>query len=162
MGIHNIIRYLLGIILLSTSCYAKDIKLAWDHDGNCDSFKIYRGFEGETGHPALVGTVLCSVTPHTFTDVDVPYGNLTWVVTSVKGGLESVASNEATFAYYYPRVKYDFDAEGNIIYKGENAVYAASDEETTWVITRYYYDGRGLVIEIKVKTGSWANRTQGW
>jgi YD repeat-containing protein len=147
--------------LLCTPCYALNIPLAWNHDGNCTSFKIYRGFEGETGYPVLVGTVPCTE-PYEFTDMDVPYGDLRWIVTAIKDDLESRPSNEATYAYYYPRVKYEFDTSGKILYKGENAVYAATDEDTTWVITKYYYDDQGRIIEIRVKEGAWTNRDQGW
>ena len=153
-----------GIIFLILFCagqaYPLDIPLGWNYDKDCDTFRIYRSEKGQLGWPRLVGEVPC--TERTFIDGNVPRGNLEWVVTAIKDGLESNASNSERYAYYYPRVRYDMDAQGHILYKGENANYAATDEDVTWVITKYYYDAQWRIIEIRVREGSWTNRDQEW
>jgi hypothetical protein len=155
------IGYIWGILFLIVGqCYAKDINLTWEHDGDCTEYRIYRGEANQTGWPTLVGTVPCTV--RRFADVDVPRGDLHWIATSYWDGLESNPSNEEFYAFYYPRVKYENDDRGHILFKGENANYAAVDDDTTWVITKYYYDLKWLIVEIRVREGSWTNRVQGW
>jgi hypothetical protein len=149
------------ILLLNPSVWAKDITLAWDHDGlNCTEFRIYRGFSIDHSWPELRGTVPCTQTQ--FTDTNIPFGDLRWVVTSYYNEIESQASNEERYAYYYPKAKYEYDAQGHVLYKGENANYGAVETDNTWVITKYYYDVKWNVIEIRVRTTSWTNRSSGW
>ena len=139
--------------------YAKDITLAWDHDGNCTEFRIYRS-EGESHWPNRVGTVGCDT--FEFTDIDIPCGNLSYVVTAYDGVSESNTSNEELYAYYYALVKFDYDSDGRILYKGENQDIAANEGDTDWIITNYYYNSNGMVQEMRVRTTSWTARDTGW
>ena len=76
--------------------------------------------------------------------------------------IESNASNEVLYAYYYALVKFDYDTSGRIIYKGENQDISANDADTDWVITKYYYGTNGTLTEMRVRETSWANRSIGW
>ena len=147
------------LILFAVQVYAKDITLAWDYDGECTEFRIYRSEDGGAFWPNRVGTVSCET--FQFTDLNVPNGELAYVVTAFED-VESNASNEVLYAYYYALVKFDYDASGRIIYKGENQDISADDSDTDWVITKYYYDTNGMVIEMRVRTTSWTDRATGW
>jgi len=77
-------------------------------------------------------------------------------------GLESGPSNEVLLAaYYYNSIRYDYDKSGRIMYKGEHTEQDASVSDTNWIISRYYYTG-GMVMQVRRRTTSWTNRTQGW
>ena len=138
--------------------FARDVTLAWDHPGGCTEFRVYRS-QGAAHWPERVGTVPCSVLQ--FTDLDVPNGQLSYVVTAWDG-IESNASNEVLLAYYYALVKFDYDSNGRILYKGENQDLLANDSDTDWVVTKYYYDAGGMVSEMRVRTTSWTDRALGW
>ena len=148
-----------AIIFFPVWSYGKDVSLKWDHDGVCTEYRIYRG-QGSGHWPELVGTVDCPTTE--FTDLDVPYGDLSWVVTAYWNDLESNASNEFELVYYYALVLFDYDANNRVIYKGENDDIAALEGDTDWVITKYYYNAGGMVISMRVRTTSWTNRATGW
>jgi YD repeat-containing protein len=147
------------LILWCSVCFAKDITLAWDHDGECTEFRIYRS-EGEAHWPNRVGTVPCDTLQ--FTDANIPAGNLGYVVTAWDGTEESNTSNEEAYAYYYALVRFDYDTSGRILYKGENQDISADDSDTDWVVTKYYYDANGMVTEMRVRTTSWTDRATGW
>jgi len=152
---------LIPLLFLTLNVFAKDVTLEWDHDEYCDEYRIYRS-QGSAHWPELVGTVDCPT--KTFTDTDVPHGYLEWIVTASYNDpeKESSASNAVELAYYYALVKMDYDGSGRLLYRGENDDINASDSDTDWVITRYYYDGSGRLTEMKVRTTSWTNRATGW
>ena len=153
------LKAILILILLASPALAKDVDLEWDHDCvNATGFHVYRS-QGSAHWPELVGSVDCPDTE--FTDLDVPYGDLSWVVTAY-GTEESNASNEVELAYYYALVKFDYDASGRIIYKGENDDISAATSDTDWVITKFYYNAQGMVSEMRVRTASWDDRATGW
>lgn len=58
--------------------------------------------------------------------------------------------------------KYDYDADGNCIYKGYNMNIQAADNDTGWRITRYDYDVDGQCTNKRIKTNSWTEREEGW
>jgi hypothetical protein len=159
-------RFLIAFALLSCVGPSKsveanrDVTLEWEYPGsNPDGFKLYRGYGGGKW-PVLVADVAGDL--REWTDQDVPHGDLHWIVTSYTGGKESHASNEAVYAYYYATTKYDYDASGRLLYKGEHATYNASPDDANWVVSKYYYDASGMVSEIRVRTTSWTNRATGW
>lgn len=151
-------KLILIILLIASIASAKDITLAWDYDGTCSEFRIYRS-EGSGHWPNRVGTVAYPTTQ--FIDIDVPNGDISYIVTAFDE-VESNASNEVTLAFYYAYTKYDYDASGRIIYKGENQDLNAADSDTDWVISKYYYDANGSLIQILVRTTSWTDRATGW
>jgi len=63
---------------------------------------------------------------------------------------------------YWYSVKYQYDDDGNCIYKGCNHNYDAEEDDENWFITRYYYDDDGNCIAKKVRQNSWTNRANGW
>jgi len=153
---------ILGFLLFASNVMAKNVILEWDHDGECEEYRIYRS-QGSNHWPELVGTVDCPTTE--FTDENVPHGDLSWVVTAYDSGYEkpeSRASNETELAYYYALVKFDYDGSGRVVYKGENDDIDALTSDTDWVITKYYYDGNGRITDMRVRTTSWDNRATGW
>ena len=76
---------------------------------------------------------------------------------------ESVFSNEILLAtYYFNLVKYDYDTQGRVTYKGQHTDVEATDVDNNWIITRYYYDTGGRFIALKIRTTSWVDREQGW
>ena len=154
------LKAILILILLASPALAKDVDLEWDHDCvNATGFHVYRS-QGSSHWPELVGSVDCPTTE--FTDLDVPYGELSWVVTAY-GTEESNASNEVELAYYYALVRFYYNAtSGRLEYKGENASITATDAQTDWVITKFYYNAQGMVTEMRVRTTSWDARATGW
>ena len=153
--------FIIFLIIIPSLVLARDVTIEWDHDGiNTDGFKIYRGYSIDHQWPELMGNVNWS--QRSFIDTSVPNGDFRWVITAYNSNGESDASAEVRYAYYFPRVKYEYDQYGRIIYKGENANYTAVDSDTTWIITKYSYDGSGNVTESRVRTTSWTNRSSGW
>ncbi len=152
--------FLLNILILS-NVFAYDVVLEWEHDGNnCIEYRVYRS-QGGIGWPEQIGIVDCGIKE--FIDVNIPYGNLNWIVTTYYDNLESNTSNETEFAYYYAKIKYDYGVNtGRLLYKGENADLNANDSDTDWIITKYYYNSNGFMIENRVRETSWTNRTIGW
>ena len=146
------------ICLIAFSAQAKDIPLAWDHNGECQEYRIYRS-QGSSDYPERVGTVNCPTT--TFTDLNVPNGTLSYIVTAFDE-VESNASNEVELAYYYARTEYDYDASGRLIYIGENQDINAAHSDTDWVVTKIYYNANGSVSLRLVRTTSWTDRANGW
>ena len=147
------------ILLIPSICFALDVPLQWDHACDCTGFRIYRS-QGSADWPELVGTVQCPT--KTFTDTDVPHGDLGYVVTAYNDVAESSASNAIELAYYYALTRMDYDATGRLIYRGENDDIAANDSDTDWVITKYYYSASGSLIEMRVRVTSWTDRATGW
>jgi len=145
--------------LFAFNVYAKDVELQWTHPCDVTGFHVYRS-QGSAHWPELVGSVDCPLL--TFTDTDVPHGDLSWVVTAYDATDESVASNEVLLAYYYARVVFDYDASGRMLYKGENQDIAAAGTDTDWVVTKYYYNASGMVEEMRTRTMAWDSRTTGW
>lgn len=137
---------------------AKDVSLQWDHDCDATGFHVYRS-QGSKHWPELVGTVSCP--DRTFTDTDIPNGSLSWIVTAYNEENESTASNEIELAYYYARTLFDYDANGMILYRGENDDISALTSDDDWVVSKYYYTN-GSLTEIRVRTMSWDSRTTGW
>lgn len=152
-------KLIIFILLLSLSAYAKDVPLEWDHACDVTGFRVYRS-QGSSDWPELVGTVQCPA--KTFTDVDVPHGDLRWIVTAYENDKESNASNEVELAYYYALTKFDYDASGRILYRGQHQAINASENDTNWIVTKYYYDANGSLIEMRVRTTSWTDRATGW
>ena len=153
-------RYLLIILLIASSALAKDITLQWDaYTDPCQEIRVYRS-QGSADWPELRGAIDCSLTQ--FIDTSVPNGDLSWIITAWDGTKESNASNEVWYAYYYALVRFDYDANQRIIYKGENQDIAAADGDTDWTITKYYYDANGMVLEMRVRVTSWTDRASGW
>jgi len=56
-------------------------------------------------------------------------------------------------------IKYAYDVEGNLEYKGYNMVPNAAISDDTWWVNRYYYDIDENLIETKWDKGSWEDRT---
>ena len=153
-------KIILLSLLIALPVYAKDVTLAWDaYTDSCNEIRIYRS-QGSADWPELRGAIDCSLTQ--FIDTDVPYGNLSWIVTACDENGESNASNAVELAYYYAYTKFDYDANGRILYRGENADIDALDSDTDWVITKYYYDANGMVLEMRVRVTSWTDRASGW
>ena len=145
------VKYALIMVLLAVPSYATTF--IWDHD--CEDtvgFKVYY----EDAH--LIAEVLCPDTSITVTNaID---GNYT--VKAYNSTDESDPSNEVLLAeYYYNSIKYDFDSNSILLYKGEHTDHDAVDSDTNWVVTKYYYTN-GIVSAMRIRTTSWSNRISGW
>lgn len=151
-------KLILILLLAFSTASAKDVTLAWDYADPCDEVRIYRS-QGSSDYPERVGTV--GYPTAQFVDLDVPNGELSYIVTAFDG-VESNASNSVELAYYYAFTIYDYDVNGRILYRGENQDLNAAESDTDWVISRYYYNASGSLIQILVRTTSWTDRTTGW
>lgn len=127
--------------------------LEWDHDGvNTDGYNVYR----HTG----AGPHVVAMSTDTTVDVMLP-GK--YFVTAYNTEAESAASNTVWVAqYYYNSIRYDYDQDGRVIYKGEHTDYNAATSDTNWTITRYTYTAGGQVESIAIRTTSWDDRASGW
>ena len=161
----NLVRFLVGISLLfAVPVFAATI--AWDHD--CapvvyeDVSYPTRGFyvyfsDEEIENPRRTVSVDC---PSTQAVVFLP-GR--YSVTAYNDNGESAQSNNIELAqYYYNAIKLDYTTEGRVEYRGEHTTYNAATDDPGWVIKRYYYDGNGRLIDIKIRTTSWDGRAVGW
>ena len=157
----NLKTIILIILLVASPAMAKDVDLEWDHSCvNATGFHVYRS-QGSAHWPELLGSVDCPTTE--FTDLNVPYGDLSWIVTAYGNGGESSPSNEVEFAYYYGIILNDKDASGRLLYRGENPNRTAATSETTWTITKYFYDETGFLYKMETRVNmSWTNRATGW
>ena len=57
---------------------------------------------------------------------------------------------------------YDYDTDGNCIYKGYNKNRNALDNNADWYITKYDYDIDGNCTRQRIKVTSWTSRDSGW
>ena len=62
---------------------------------------------------------------------------------------------------YWLNIKYDYNANGELIYKGCNDDLNAANGDTDWYITRFDYTN-GSVIQVRIRKTSWTNRAIGW
>lgn len=62
---------------------------------------------------------------------------------------------------YWPKTKFDYDVDGNCIYKGCNDDLSATDGDTDWWITRFDYT-LSVCNQKRVRKTSWTNRAVGW
>ena len=62
----------------------------------------------------------------------------------------------------YAVTKYDYDENGNCIYKGQHRAPGADEDDIYWIITKYGYDVNGNCEDKSMRTGSWTGRTSGW
>jgi len=58
--------------------------------------------------------------------------------------------------------RYEYDTDGNLIYKGLHEVMNASEDDANWWVFKYEYDGNGNLIRKRIQQTSWTNRTSGW
>lgn len=62
---------------------------------------------------------------------------------------------------YFKNVRYDYDSNGNCIYKGMHLTLEASQSDNSWYIIRYDYIS-GNCTQKRFRITSWTNRTTGW
>ena len=78
-------------------------------------------------------------------------------------GFESYPTRAVVLAVQcYGSVKYDFSTYGLVLYKGEHVNQDAGDSDTNWVVTKYYYNSSGMIIQERTRTTSWTDRAVGW
>ena len=78
-------------------------------------------------------------------------------------GLESRHTDAVFLArYYYNSIKYDFSSYGLVLYKGENVYQDAVDSDTNWIVTKFYYNASGMIVQQRIRTTSWTDRAVGW
>ncbi len=70
--------------------------------------------------------------------------------------LESIASQ-----IYWNDKRYDYDANGSIIYTGMNTAMNATTSGTDWYVVKIDYTD-GNVVQERMQITSWDARTQGW
>jgi len=67
-----------------------------------------------------------------------------------------------TLGTHYKHIRYAWDADGNLEYKGVSIAHR-SITEPNWTIFRYYWATSGDLIEKRVREGlSWRERDIGW
>lgn len=138
-----------------------DVTAIWEYGGGPD----LAGFRLYYGESSGVTTTMLYEIPYVTDNItlpDLPEGYYTLTAYDTDG-LESDPSNEVIVAlYYYNSIRYDYDDKGRVIYKGEHTAHDASESDTEWVITRYYYSSKGTVAHVRRRTTSWTNRATGW
>jgi len=146
-----------------------DITFMWDANTeiNLAGYKLYRStISGEYSDPIAVIPLSALPDPDNpvFTLSGMPTGDYYWVLTAYDtDGIESTYSNEVILAsHYYNSTKFDYDEDGRLLYKGEHTDHDAAESDTGWIISKYYYDNNGMIINIRIRTTSWTNRTAGW
>ena len=146
-------RTLLIFLFLITQSFAATIQ--WDHDC-ADTTGFYVYFSDED-NPQRVGSVDCPT-------VQAVVLHPGWYsVTAYNEYGESVQSNSIELAqYYYNAIKLEYNANGQVAYRGEHTTFNAATSDVNWVIKKYYYDAQGRMIDIKIRTTSWDNRAVGW
>ena len=85
-----------------------------------------------------------------------PTLELTGDLTVTMGDVEKLLAGA-----YWLRTKYDYDADGNCIYKGLNTDLSAADGDTDWYIVKYEYTS-GNCTQKRVRVTSWTDRAMGW
>lgn len=68
---------------------------------------------------------------------------------------------ELAIGNYFPDIRFEYDGDGNCIYKGMNQTLDASEGATDWNIFRYDYT-TGNCIRKRYRVTSWTNRASGW
>ena len=149
------------ILLIAFLSYGANVHLAWDaNEEPVSGYKLHYGFEqgGEWPYSRDVG----NVTEYLLTDL--PDGQRIYFTATAYNAIgESDYSNEVvTVAYYFLTVKIEYAQNGRVVYRGEHPSYNASESDTNWTITKYYYSNNGLVIEMRRRITSWALRASGW
>lgn len=146
------------VVWLCLAISAHAVTFVWDHDlENTTGFRLYYGeYSGQ--YPFLVADAQFSDLSIT---IDIlPQGYYALRAYNETG--ESDLSNEVLLAaYYYNSIRYEYDSGGKIIYKGEHTSSNASVDDTNWVISKYYYLN-DVVVQVRIRTTSWANRESGW
>ena len=141
-------RLLIFLAIFLTSTAAYPAVMTWDYDcyGEIE-FKLYRG-DVEGQRTDKVGIK------------DLPPGY--YEVTANDGDLESEPSDPILLTYYYNAIKYEYDANGRVKYKGEHTAQDAAESDTTWTIIKFYYNESGRIIGKRIRTTSWTLRDVGW
>ena len=60
------------------------------------------------------------------------------------------------------QTKYEYDEDGNCVYKGQHRDPNALESDEFWIIFRYGYDENGNCNEKLMRTGSWTDRATKW
>lgn len=152
--------FIFGIIIVLTATL--NVHLKWDasETPDIDGYKIYYGLSqgGQWPYSIDVG----NVTEYLVTDLPEDQ-EIYFVATAYKNENESEYSNEVvTVAYYFLTIKIEYDSTGKILYRGEHTDYNANENDTNWVITKYYYNTNGMLIFMLRRITSWYNRASGW
>jgi len=70
---------------------------------------------------------------------------------------------KVTIIDIYGRVKYDYDVNKDLIYKGRHKDFDADGSESDWKVTKYTYDIDVDLIDKQTQEGIWNSRTGlGW
>ena len=148
-------KKLLVVIILLFSVSAYGATFAWDanSESDLDGYRLYYD-----------GVEIADIN-ETETDVTLPdaidgYYTVTAYDTY---GYESEHSNSVLLAgYFYNSIKYDFSSYGLVLYKGEHVNQDAVDSDTGWIVTKFYYNASGMIIQQRIRTTSWTDRAVGW
>lgn len=62
---------------------------------------------------------------------------------------------------YFKDIRYDYDVDGNCIYKGQHLTLSASQSDVNWYVIRYDYTD-GNCTQKRFRVTSWTNRASGW
>ena len=84
-------------------------------------------------------------------------------VTAYNVNGQSIQSNRIELAqYYYNAIKIEYNAGGQVAYRGEHTTYNAATDDPGWVVKKFYYDAEGRLIDIKIRVMAWDDRATGW
>lgn len=155
----RIVLIILSILFLAVPAFP--VTFQWDWPYGCNDVIGFRLYYGETSGNTTFKMieVPCTETAITF---DTSIQGF-FVAKSYNNTQESESSNEVLLAaYYYNSILYDYTPAGVLLYKGEHTSHNASQSDSNWVITKYYYSAQGRINQVRIRTTSWTNRAIGW
>ena len=149
---------LLAAALLLLPAVSSGLTFDWGHDLIATTgFRLYYG-QSPGQNTFLVAAVAAPQLAVTLEAAPEGY----YIVKAYNDNGESDPSNEVILAaYYYNAIRYEYDASGRVLYKGEHTVQNAATNDPNWVISRYDYIG-SAITQIRIRTTSWDNRALGW
>jgi len=159
------------LILIAVLCLVPSIAnglrgatFAWDYDdppSDLAGFRLYAGIE--SGNYLYKVADITDINAREITVTNLPEGHWYFAMTAYDTEtLESGYSNEVILAaYYYNTIRYDYNGDGTLAYKGEHTDQNASVDDPNWIITKYFYSG-GMMTHMRIRITSWTDRSSGW
>ena len=130
--------------------------LEWVVYENCDNIHAYHLTLSDR-EPYRVGSVICPTN-----QIQVLNRPGWYFVTAEDENGESLPSNHVLLAqYYFNSIRFEYDANGRLLYKGEHQDHDAVTDDVNWVVTKYYYTD-SFISHMRIRITSWDDRATGW